>query len=369
MKILIATGIYPPDIGGPATYSQLLREKLPERGIDVKILTFGEVRYLPKVIRHIVFFCKAIIRGQNADIIFAQDPVSVGLPSWLAAFIMRKKFFIRVAGDYAWEQAVQRHGISDSIDDFQNKKYGLKTGFLRMIQKFVVGRAHTVFTPSIYFRNLVAGWNKRQKRVFHIYNGIDLLPITQNKEETRGMFAIPSDLRVLVSIGRLVPWKGFFSLIDVTEQLLKVFSKYRLYIIGTGPDKDTLQKYISSKHLEHSVFLTGAVPREKVFSYLVAADVFVLNTSFESFSFQIVEAMHAGTPIVSTNIGNISEIIDDGKEGILVTPNDQNALCGSIEKIIDNDSFRSKIVTQAKEKLKMFSIENTLDQLCVYLTD
>ncbi|MFA6554479.1 MAG: glycosyltransferase family 4 protein [Candidatus Paceibacterota bacterium] len=369
MKILIATGIYPPDIGGPATYSQLLREKLPEKGIQVKILTFGEVRYLPKVIRHLVFFCKAMIRGRDVDIIFAQDPVSVGFPSWLTTFIMRKKFFIRVAGDYAWEQAVQRYGIKDNIDDFQKKKYGAKTSFLRMIQRFVVGRADTVFTPSIYFRDLVAGWNKKQKRVFHIYNGIDMLPVTQSKEDARKVLAIPSDTKVLVTIGRLVPWKGFFGLIDVVGDLQKVSSQYRLYIVGTGPDKESLKKYISERGLDEVVFLTGAVPREKVFSYLVASDVFVLNTSFESFSFQIVEAMHAGTPVISTDIGNISEIVENGEEGILVAPDDKKALSDSILKIVNDEQFRSSIIMQAKIKSKMFSIENTLNKLYTFLVE
>jgi glycosyltransferase involved in cell wall biosynthesis len=367
MKILIASGIYPPDIGGPATYSKLLKDKLPERGIQVDVLTFGEVRHLPKIIRHIAFFIKVISRSWSCDLIFAQDPVSVGLPSYLASFVMRKKFFIRVAGDYAWEQSTQRYGVKDSIDDFQNRSYGFKVSLLRAIQRFVVGRADTVFTPSIYFRNLVSAWNKNQKRVFHIYNGIDLQPITEGKNQARESLLIPNDAITLVSIGRLVPWKGFFGVIDVLEDLLLTSSKYRLYIIGSGPDKEKLQEYISKKNLDGNIFLTGSVPREKVFSFLVASDIFVLNTFFESFSFQIVEAMHVGTPVISTNIGNISEIVENNKEGILVTPDDKLALTESILKILNNEQLRSKLVNSAKLKSKIFSIDNTLDNLCNFL--
>ena len=56
MRILIATGIYPPDIGGPATYSKVLFDELPKNGIDTEILSFGEVRHLPKGISHISYF-------------------------------------------------------------------------------------------------------------------------------------------------------------------------------------------------------------------------------------------------------------------------------------------------------------------------
>ena len=363
MRILVATGIYPPDIGGPATYSKLLREELPSRGIEVKILSFGEVRYLPKLIRHVVYFCKAAVRSRGCDVIFAQDPVSVGLPALCAARLARKRFFIRVAGDYAWEQASQRYGINDTIDEFQKKKYGLKTEFLRSVERFVVRHADKVITPSIYFRDLVSGWNGGRKKIIHIYNGIEFPHLSASRSDTRMSLRIASDAKVIVSAGRLVPWKGFFKLIDVLQSLHKEDSAWRLFIIGTGPDKEALQKHIYDCGLQESVTITGAISREAVFSYLVAADIFVLNTSFESFSFQIVEAMYAGIPIVSTNIGNISELVTDEKEAILVKPDDAAALEQAILKLTNDLGLRTRIVAAAAEKAKAFSISNTLDQL------
>ncbi|MDQ5893447.1 MAG: hypothetical protein QG640_459, partial [Patescibacteria group bacterium] len=138
MKILISTGIYPPDIGGPATYSKLLFDELPKYGHEVSILSFGEVRHLPKVVRHLSYLFKLLNRAKSVDLIFAQDTVSVGLPALIASRILKKKFFVRVPGDYAWEQSVQRFGVKESIDDFQNKKYGLKVEFLRKLQKITV---------------------------------------------------------------------------------------------------------------------------------------------------------------------------------------------------------------------------------------
>lgn len=370
MKILIATGIYPPDIGGPATYSKLLVDELPKRQIKVSVLSFGEVRHLPKVIRHTVFFFKLIKRSKGCDIIFAQDPVSVGLPSLFVSKILGKKFFIRIAGDYAWEQSIQRFGISDTIDDFQNKKYTMNVEFLRSVQKFVVGHADTVITPSIYFRDLVSRWNKKQKRVFHIYNGIEFPILDKSKDIARGRLFISNDTVLVVSSGRLVPWKGFFTLIDVIGDLLRDIPNCKLYIIGDGPDRSALKRYIVDKGLGSIVILTGSVSRSEIFSYLIASDVFALNTSFESFSFQIVEAMYAGIPVVSTNIGNIPEIVEDNNSGILVKPNDREALKASILKILDDSDFRKKITMVAKQKSKQFSIDNTLDQLCrLFLMD
>ena len=84
-RILIATGLFPPEIGGPATYSKLLQDMLPDFGFWVTVLPFREVRRLPKLIRHVWYFWRVVRAGFYADIIFAQDPVSVGLPAALAA--------------------------------------------------------------------------------------------------------------------------------------------------------------------------------------------------------------------------------------------------------------------------------------------
>jgi len=85
MKILIATGVYPPESGGPATYSKFLNDNLPGKGFEVEVYPFREVRKYPKIIRHIAYFLEALRKAKGKDIIYAQDPVSVGLPAFLAS--------------------------------------------------------------------------------------------------------------------------------------------------------------------------------------------------------------------------------------------------------------------------------------------
>src|SRR3989338_9246738 len=115
MRILIATGIFPPDIGGPATYSALLARELPKRNIGVSVVTYGSFfakaskdkpvaisRRIPKGLRHLLYFFVCFVKACRADIVFAQDPVSAGFPAWCAARLARRRFAIRVAGGYAW---------------------------------------------------------------------------------------------------------------------------------------------------------------------------------------------------------------------------------------------------------------------------
>lgn len=351
MKILITTGIYPPDIGGPATYSKLLFDELPKRKIEVVVLSFGEVRNLPKVIRHITFFLKIITAKKDFDVIFAQDTVSVGLPSLFAAKILGKKFFVRVPGDYAWEQASQRYGVKESIDDFQDKKYSVIIEFLRSMQRLVVNNADKVITPSMYFKNLVSKWVDNIDKVHCIYNGIDLTDIPESKNIY--------EEKTIVTAGRLVPWKGFGPLI----LSMKSLPDWKLYIAGDGPMKKELENLILENYLQTRVFLLGQVKREDLIKKIQTCDIFILNTHFESFSFQVVEAMACGTPVITTDVGNLSEIIDHEQNGILVVPDDTATIVKWCLSLSSDKNKRESIINSAKKKVEQFSIQDTVDKV------
>jgi glycosyltransferase involved in cell wall biosynthesis len=282
--------------------------------------------------------------------------VSVGVPALLAARILGKRFFVRVPGDYAWEQATQRFGVSDTIDEFQHKKYGWKTNSLRVLQTIVTKYADTVITPSEYFRKLVIGWGVSSTKVVTIYNGVNL-----TIEPFKGIVK-PAPLTI-VSAGRLVPWKGFATLIEVMAQL----PNWHLVILGDGPERKVLQGRIDALGLSNRVELLGNVTREEVFAWCRAADVFVLNTSFESFSFQIVEAMAAGVPVITTNTGSLPELITDGKEGVLVNPDDVPALVSSIQSVVKERVGWQQKTSAAIKKSEQFSVEHTADRLSALL--
>ncbi len=359
MKILIATGIYPPEIGGPATYAALLAQELPKWGFEVKVLPFSTVRQYPKVIRHIVYFFKVLDEAREADIIFTQDAVSTGLPVVCAAFLANKKVVMRIAGDYAWEQASQRFGVKDNIDEFQNKKYSIGDGFnmvmvevLRAVQRFSVGQANVVITPSKYFSNLVSGWLGGKKEIKTIYNGIDLNFEYKKAEKFND--------KTIITAGRLVPWKGFDTLIGTLPQM----SEWRLLIAGDGPDKDRLVNLAAELKVSDRVEFLGQLPREELFTKIYQSHVFALLATFESFSFQTVEAMHIGTPAIVGDIGNLSEIIDNGKNGILIDPKDGKSFIEYANRIVADAEFAKKLSENGKSRANDFSVNKTLDQLC-----
>lgn len=369
MKLLIATGIYPPEVGGPATYSKLMHDRLPAFGWEVDVLPFRVVGHLPKVIRHLAYAWKMFFRAGTADIIYAQDVGSVGFPALIAARLLGKPFAVRVPGDYAWETASQIFGVTDSIDEFQIRRYGFWIELFRFAERLIVRHADVVITPSDYFTTLVSQWADRGSKtpVQTIYNGIESPESLPSREEARADLGIALDDKVLLSAGRLVPWKGFPALIDVVVGLHKDDPRWRLIILGDDSERWRLERVIAERDAGGYVTLAGEQSREKMFAYCRASDVFALNSSFESFSFQTVEVMRAGLPFVGTNIGSLPELVANGREGILCTPDDRKGFTQAILRMMEDRAFRDRCVAAALEKSRTFSIDRTLRETAALL--
>ncbi|TSC83407.1 MAG: hypothetical protein G01um101417_626 [Parcubacteria group bacterium Gr01-1014_17] len=110
MKILIATGIYPPDIGGPAQYAKETAKAWTRAGHSVSVCSFSAFRAFPSGIRHLAYFSAVFFRALRADLIFIPDTFSAAVPAVAVGKILRKKTIIRTGGDFLWEQFVERTG-------------------------------------------------------------------------------------------------------------------------------------------------------------------------------------------------------------------------------------------------------------------
>ena len=367
--VLIATGIFPPDIGGPATYSKLLADELPSRGFRVEVLSFGTVRYLPKIIRHFIYFLKFAARARKADIIFAQDPVSVGFPAALAAKMLNKKFVLKIVGDYAWEQYQRKSQKSKvksqkdelkfkSVEDFQNEKFDFVTEIRRKIQKFVARNTEKIIVPSKYLKRIVLQWGVNEGKIAIIYNSVGAALLKISKEEARKKLGLNG--RIAVSIGRLVPWKGFAALIESVSEIRQHFPDFKLYIIGSGPESESLKFKVKSLKLDDSVRLVGSVSHNTVSKYLAAADVFILNTGYEGFSHTLIEAMAAGAPVITTPVGGNSEIIRNGENGILVSYNGITEITNAVRRVLGDSYLRDRLSEQARADAARFTKEKML---------
>ncbi len=135
MKILIATGIYPPDIGGPAQYARGVEEAWRKQGHEVKVLAFWFERKLPTGIRHLYYFLRVLLSLHGVDFVFSPDTFSAALPALAASKLCGKKFIIRTGGDFLWEQYVERTGDLVLLRDFYNTNYERDTKVRKKTRK------------------------------------------------------------------------------------------------------------------------------------------------------------------------------------------------------------------------------------------
>jgi len=118
MKILITTGIYPPDIGGPAQYAKNLVDEFERLGYEVSVAHYTIEKRLPTGVRHLFFSLKAFKELISSRVAIAMDTFSVGVPTILVAKILRRRVIIRIAGDFLWETYVERTGDLITLKDF-----------------------------------------------------------------------------------------------------------------------------------------------------------------------------------------------------------------------------------------------------------
>lgn len=353
MKILIATGLYFPDIGGPATYTKFLERHLPNHGIDFEVVAFTGMRKYPKIIRHLVYIFLLLKKGRSVDVIYALDTVSVGVPALIASFILGKKLFLRVPGDYAWEQGQQRFGITDTLDEYLAKKEKVfPVRVLAWLQYRVAKHATKIIVPSDYMKTVVGAWGITQEKIVRVYSALNPIVIEGTKESLRAQFSYEGF--VVLTAARLVPWKGIEALIDAVITLRKTGISIMLEIVGDGFLEKDLQEYVQKNEASTYVHLRGKLDKGELALRVKASDAFVLNTSYEGLSHQLLEVMEIGTPIVTTPVGGNVELISQRKEGLLVPFNDREALVHALGELEKDNALGALLTEKAREKVKLF---------------
>lgn len=379
--VLIATGIFLPDIGGPASYAQTLANRLSDSG-KVTVVTYSSVwssvadRDLPfrvvriwakwpKGIKHALYGIKILFWARKCSIVFALNAVSAGVPARFASRVFKKKFIVKIVGDSAWERAIGSGKTSLLLNDFQKEKRHGWAGVLHHLQFGVCKGAHAIIVPSEYLSGIVEGWGISKSKIKTIYNGSDFKASLLSKEDARKKLGITGN--VLFTWGRLVPWKGFRMLIKIIPKLSSVNQFFKLVVVGSGPDRPILEAMIRNMKLEHKVMLVGKKNLAEVADYLAASDMTILNSGYEGFSHQILEAMIAGVPLITTNAGGNREIILQGQNGIMVKYNDEFNLIEVIRALWNNQELREQFIIEGKKTASYFSVDKMFDETVALL--
>ncbi len=147
----------------------------------------------------------------------------------------------------------------------------------------------------------------------------------------------------LLFVGRITSGKGIDVLIDALPRLRDRHPDVTLTIVGDGPQRATLEQQCRRMDLTESVTFAGSRNQDEVAKLLTDHDIFVLPSFAEGVPVVLMEAMGAGLPVVATQVGGMTELVDDGHSGFLVRPFDGEQLASRIEELIDDPSLRSRM--------------------------
>lgn len=369
MKIVFATGIFPPDIGGPANSVSTLAADWSARGHRVAVVTYSDtaddglvrpyevkriVRAQKAWRRHLSYFLALWRAADGAGPIFAQDGVASGLPALIVARLRHRRLILRVAGDFAWERAQVKHGYRDTLEAFQRDwRVPFSVMVLRRLQRFVYRRASRVIAPSEYLSGVLKGWGVNEGRIRVIYNGVDLPAVAP---------AHGTHPRRIVAAGRLVPWKNFDVLIKAMSSVLLKVPDAELLIVGDGPEYGRLQALSDAPMLRGRVTLAGRMKRDELLKTIAESAVFALPSSYEGFSHQLVEAFACGAAVVASRAGGNAELVEDGKNGLLVEPGDAAALSKAVLRFLEDPAFAASCGREAMKDLSRFGIAAQIAQ-------
>ena len=350
MNILITVGIFPPDIGGPASFVPKISDFLIKNGHNVKIICLSEVRNIHTEnnldvirikrsknlpIRWIKTIYQIVKNGRRSDLIFVNG---LGVESTIANLILKKQLIRKIVGDPVWERAYNKKRTTESFDDFQNNKHSFIIEIQKLLRNWSINSAEIVITPSDHLKRFVSGIGFSNK-ILKINNGVDITDIKRANESK-------ADINLII-ISRLVVQKN----INIVIEAMKLLDNknLKLSIIGEGGEFSKLESTIHDLNLQNRVQLLGKIDNNKISQFLLTADIFIQASDYEGLPHSVLEAINYEVPILSTEAGGCKDLLNDGERGFIIPmPPDKKVIAENISFIIENKAEATKRADEAK---------------------
>jgi colanic acid/amylovoran biosynthesis glycosyltransferase len=276
------------------------------------------------------------------------DHIHAHFATWAAATAMR---------------VGERAGLSYSFTAHATDIYRDSVDVAALVER--MARASFVVTVSEANRRYLEGLLDaagRSGRVVRLYNGLDLERVRPFAGERRE--------RVVVAVGRLIEKKGFADLIEATRLVAARGEDLRTIIVGDGPERDRLEAQMQRSGIADRVQLVPALTQQDVLELIGSASVFALpcvigaDGDRDGLPTVLLEAMALGTPVVSTTVAGIPEMIDDGRSGLLVGQRDPQALADALERLLSSGDLRARLAAGALDVMReRFSIRRNVAEL------
>jgi glycosyltransferase involved in cell wall biosynthesis len=368
--VLVVSGIWPPDVGGPASHAPEVAAFLRSRGHSVEVVTTAAAapaaeaypvrwvsRSLPPGVRHARAAAEVARRAHGADVVYTTGMLG---RSSAGARLARRPYVLKLTADPAFERARRRGLAAGDVDAFASAR-GLVPTVLRGARDIAVRGAAHVVCPSAWLRDRAIGWGVDPSRVTVLPNPFPADLVAQSHKVTSGERNGP----VLAFAGRLTAQKS----LEVALDAVAAVEGVELVVAGDGPERERLERHAASRGIGTRVRFLGAAPRADVLALFRTADATVLSSAWENFPHGVVESLAVGTPVLATRAGGVAEVVEDGRNGLLVEPGDADALAAAIRRYFADDDLRARLRAAAAPSVADYAPERVYARLEAILHD
>jgi glycosyltransferase involved in cell wall biosynthesis len=365
MRVVFLTGIWPPDVGGPATHGPDFAAFLRDRGHEVHVVTMGDhepserpvpvesiARGRPFVVRYPQVAVAGFRLARRADVVYATATYAAAAAASVAA---RRPLVAKLVSDPAYERA-RRYGLfAGSLESFQSDN-STRVLPLKLLRTASLRRARRLVVPSRYLADIAAKWGLDRSRIEVLTNPaprpIDVEPM-------------PLETGTFVFVGRLTEQKA----LPVALAAIAEVEGARLTLVGDGPERASLERRARELGLEDRVRFLGSLPRDEALRYLAGARAAVLSSAWENLPHAAVEALAVGTPVVSTSVGGVPEVVRDGENGLLVPAGDVAALSDAIRALLEDSALHDRLAAATKPSVAAIGRDATYERLERFLAE
>lgn len=350
MKIAMV-GQFPPHVGGVGVHIHTLSKKLVEEGHEVYVITYPhkEIKDIDGIhvigtkglnipgVRGLMFKKNAkkalenLLEKEDIDIIHGHYL----FPAGAAAVEVGKKHNIKTY--------VTAHG-SDMFELYKSQP------FMRSTIRNILKDADVVLAVSNSLRHeiIATGVVGIANKTKISWNSVDIDKFSSKENDSFKNEYKLTDKPIVLFVGNLIKRKNVESLLEAKKI---ANTDYHLVIVGDGPLSKKLKKKVEDENI-HDVLFTGS--RNDVENIIPSCDVLVLPSFSESFGLVLIEALACGKPVIGSDVGGITEIIDDNV-GLLINPNKVSSIAKAIDKLIGDEDLRIVMSMNARNRAKKFS--------------
>jgi glycosyltransferase involved in cell wall biosynthesis len=365
MRIAFLTGIWPPDVGGPATHGPDFSRFLVARGHEVHVVTMGDgepserpcevevvSRRLPFPLRYGQVALRGARAARRADVLYASATYAAAA---LASLLARRPLVAKLVSDPAYERA-RRYGLfAGTLEEFQRAR-SRPVRLLKALRSASLRRARTVLAPSAYLAEIAGGWGLRAG---------DIHVLTNPAPPPRDVDAEPLPSGTFVFVGRLTRAKDLGTAIAAVAAVPGA----RLVLVGDGPDRDELERMAASSGTGDRIDFRGSLPRDEALRVVAGATAGLLSSAWENLPHSAVEALSVGVPVVATAVGGVPEVVRDGENGLLVPPGRPDELAAAMRRVLEERGLRDRLAAAAKPSVEAISSDAVYGRLEALLVE